>query len=388
MSEQRVRVMVGEGRSTRRGLLRFVLENEGYDVVAEAESTLELAQKLVVYRPDVVVLDDSIDASAVGMIREVLPQAKVILVWPRGVSAVGADARLEPSEVLSFLGPTVARVMGRGSVLAPPRPRATPPVVVVPEAEPVTPPAVSAEPAAAEELGLEEGAAAQAPPVPSMTTTPAPADVEAPPVVEPEPAAAEIPAELSDVMMAPASLEAPRWTYSQPSRTGDDRGSRWIAVAALLVAIVAVAVAAGALLSGNETVGIVRVSASTSATASPGASPTPGGGPVTSEQPGTYRGIVRIHANGTIRLSADGDLRLRVTGLMRIVATGQVRVRGNGIVKTATSTGVRVHGNGSVSILMSDGRLQLRLQGTLAGHGRGTVRISGQGRFLIHHQPL
>ena len=85
MGEQRVRVMVGEGQTTRKGLLRFVLENEGYDVVAEATSTLELAQRLVIHRPDVVVVDDGIDASAVGMMREVLPSAKVVLVWPRGV---------------------------------------------------------------------------------------------------------------------------------------------------------------------------------------------------------------------------------------------------------------------------------------------------------------
>ena len=108
MGEQRVRVMVGEGQTARKGLLRFVLENEGYDVVAEAASTLELAQRLVIHRPDVVVVDDGIDASAVGMMREVLPSAKVVLVWPRGVTAVGADARLEPSEVMTSLGSTVA----------------------------------------------------------------------------------------------------------------------------------------------------------------------------------------------------------------------------------------------------------------------------------------
>ncbi len=137
MGEQRVRVMVGEGQTTRKGLLRFVLENEGYDVVAEATSTLELAQRLVIHRPDVVVVDDGIDASAVGMMREVLPSAKVILVWPRGVTAVGADARLEPSEVMTSLGSTVGRLMGRGPVIAPPRPRfSTPDVIVVPEPEP------------------------------------------------------------------------------------------------------------------------------------------------------------------------------------------------------------------------------------------------------------
>jgi chemotaxis response regulator CheB len=119
MVEQSVRASVGEGRSARRGLLRFVLENEGCTVVSEASSTLELAQQLVVHRPDVVVLDDGIDVSAVGMIREVLPSARVILVWPKGVSAVGADARLEPAEVMNALGPTIARVMGSAPVVPP-----------------------------------------------------------------------------------------------------------------------------------------------------------------------------------------------------------------------------------------------------------------------------
>lgn len=141
MGELRVRAMVGEGRSARKGLLRFVLENEGHIVVSEAASTLELAQQLVVHRPDLVVLDDGIDASAVGMIREVLPSARVILVWPKGVSAIGADARLEPSEVMAGLGPAVERVMGSGPSIRPKRPRVpVPDVIVVPEAEPLPPP--------------------------------------------------------------------------------------------------------------------------------------------------------------------------------------------------------------------------------------------------------
>lgn len=385
MSEQRVRVMVGEGRSARKGLLRFVLENEGYDVVAEAESTLELAQKIVVYRPDVVVLDDSIDASAVGMIREVVPSSKVILVWPRGVSAVGADARLEPAEVLSFLGPTVARAVGRGPLLAPPT-APTSPVVVVPEAGPPigpTParPEPEPEPSGGGVAPVAEGGAAAPPEPPVVPETTAKTTPETP---------AEIPATLTDVVMEPASLEAPRWTYtSSQRRTRDDRGSRWLAMAALLVAALAVAVAMGALLSGNRTVGIVGVSGSAtpSSSSSPSVAPSPSPGGAISDQPGTYRGVVRLHANGAIRLQAEGDLRLRVTGRVRLLATGQVRVLGNGVVKTTTSTGVRVRGHGSVLVVMSDGRLVLRMQGTLAGRGRGTVRISGQGRFLIRHHP-
>lgn len=109
MAEQ-VRIAVGEGRAMRRGLLRFVLEGEGYQVVAEATTAAELGRVLAVHRPDVVVLDDGIGAMAVGMTHEMVPDAKIILVWPRAVVPVGGDARVDPSDVLRELGPAVARV--------------------------------------------------------------------------------------------------------------------------------------------------------------------------------------------------------------------------------------------------------------------------------------
>ena len=42
MSARGVRIVVGEGPSERKGLLRFVVDGEGYDVVAEASTTAEL----------------------------------------------------------------------------------------------------------------------------------------------------------------------------------------------------------------------------------------------------------------------------------------------------------------------------------------------------------
>ena len=57
------------------GFLRFVLESEGYDVVAQASSAAELARVLAVHRPDVVVLDDGIGATAVQMTHDVSPSA-------------------------------------------------------------------------------------------------------------------------------------------------------------------------------------------------------------------------------------------------------------------------------------------------------------------------
>ena len=94
------------------GYLRFVLESEGYDVVAQASSAAELARILAIHRPDVVVLDDGIGATAVQMTHDVSPGAKVILVWPGAVVPIGGYARVDPGDVLRSLGPTVARAVG------------------------------------------------------------------------------------------------------------------------------------------------------------------------------------------------------------------------------------------------------------------------------------
>jgi hypothetical protein len=335
MGEQRVRVMVGEGQTARKGLLRFVLENEGFDIVAEATSTLELAQRLVIHRPDVVVLDDGIDASAVGMMREVLPAAKVILVWPKGVSAVGADARLEPSEVMTTLGSTVARVVGRGAVIAPPRPRnGSHDVVVVPEPE-----------------------------------TPEPVEGRS----------------LPGVMLEPP-IRTPSWTYvSRTASTIGERARIWMFAAAAVVLLLA-AFALGAILPIERTVAIRGVSGSVGDVTLPGADGGVAAG--TSQLPGTYEGIVHVRANGSIRIRASGDIRLRISGAAHVVAEGDVSVRGDGVVHDVTASKVRVRGNGTIRITVGDGHVRLRVDGSVSARGEGTVRIGGQGTFLISHRPL
>ena len=112
MSQRRARIVVAEGASARKGLLRFVLEGEGYEVVGEASTTAELASQLKDRRPDVVVMDDGIGVVAVGMVHELAPTAKVILIWPEAVVPIGGDARVEPSAVLRKLGPTVEQLTG------------------------------------------------------------------------------------------------------------------------------------------------------------------------------------------------------------------------------------------------------------------------------------
>ena len=110
MTANAVRVVVGEGHPARKGLLRFVLEGDGYDVVGSATTSAELARMLATTQPDVVVLDDGIGATAVQRTREVAPAAKVVLVWPGAVVPIGGDARVEPSQVLRPRGTTVAQV--------------------------------------------------------------------------------------------------------------------------------------------------------------------------------------------------------------------------------------------------------------------------------------
>ena len=380
MGEQRVRAMVGEGRSARKGLLRFVLENEGHVVVSEAASTLELAQQLVVHRPDLVVLDDGIDASAVGMIREVLPSARVILVWPRGVSAGGADARLEPSEVMTGLGPAVERVMGSGPVI----PTRVPPpeIIVVPEAEPPppsepAPPLVLVEPPGAERSGAPGEPVAER--VPLATAAPT-AELDEPIVVVPE--------ALSGVMLQPTT-EAPTWVFAAPSEARPEparRRSPWLAIAMVLLGV-AIGATLGAAILADRTVAIQQMVGSIGdfVLPSPGDGDQTGG---TTDQPGTYQGIVQVQADGTIRLSAEGDLRLRVDGFVHLIAEGVVKVSGEGVVKNVSAERVRVHGNGTIRVVVANGHLRLRLQGSLVARGEGTVHVDGIGRFLIRHRPI
>ena len=107
---RRIRIVVGEGRAAQQGLLRFVLEGEGLEVVGEARTVSDLAVAVADGQPDVVVLDDGIGVTAVSMVREALPRAKIVLVWPSAVVPIGGDARVEPAKILNDLGAAVRQV--------------------------------------------------------------------------------------------------------------------------------------------------------------------------------------------------------------------------------------------------------------------------------------
>ena len=109
---RRVGVVVGEGHPVRRGLLRFVLEGEGFLVLADASTAVELVQALAVHRPEAVILDDAIGSTAVVLTREMCPDAKIVLVWPSDLSPINGDATVDPTQVLRELGPAVERACG------------------------------------------------------------------------------------------------------------------------------------------------------------------------------------------------------------------------------------------------------------------------------------
>src|SRR5919108_811588 len=124
---RRIRVVVGEGRTAQQGLLRFVLEGEGIDVVGDAKSTASLASTITEQQPDVVVLDDGIGVMAVSMVHEIAPDTKIVLVWPSAVVPIGGDARVEPAQILRDLGPAVQNVAAAGIGSAAPPPALDPP---------------------------------------------------------------------------------------------------------------------------------------------------------------------------------------------------------------------------------------------------------------------
>ena len=79
-----VRIVLGEVDAP--GSLHYLLESEGFVVVARASDEVELARVLENgLDPDVVVLDTDISAESVLVARERAPAAHVIVVWPDGV---------------------------------------------------------------------------------------------------------------------------------------------------------------------------------------------------------------------------------------------------------------------------------------------------------------
>jgi uncharacterized membrane protein YgcG len=110
--QRRVQVVLGEAERTD-GLLRFVLEAEGFDLVGLASNDEELTRVLRGARPAVVVLDGGISAVAALDARKSSGGAALVVVWPDGVSSVLAEERVEPNMAIEDLGNAVRRAADR-----------------------------------------------------------------------------------------------------------------------------------------------------------------------------------------------------------------------------------------------------------------------------------
>jgi hypothetical protein len=110
--QPRVQVVLGEAERTD-GLLRFVLEAEGFDIIGLASDDEELGRVLRGARPAVVVLDGGISVAAALDARRRSHGAALVVVWPDGVSAVIAEERVDPYEAIADLGDAVRRAVRR-----------------------------------------------------------------------------------------------------------------------------------------------------------------------------------------------------------------------------------------------------------------------------------
>src|SRR6476659_7990863 len=103
MGQRSVRVVVGQGDLDHERSLRAVLERDGVDVVGEASNASQLARVLTDEQPDIVVLDDVIGISAVELTTQIVPEARLVVVWPAAVMPLAAAVRVAPSEVATPL---------------------------------------------------------------------------------------------------------------------------------------------------------------------------------------------------------------------------------------------------------------------------------------------
>lgn len=134
--QRRVQVVLGEAERTD-GLLRFILEAEGFDVVGLASDDQELARVLRGARPAAVVLDGGISVAAALEARQRSRGAALVVVWPDGVSAVIAEERVDPYEAIADLGDAVRRAVHQAERGEETQPREAP--IRIPDAVDVAP---------------------------------------------------------------------------------------------------------------------------------------------------------------------------------------------------------------------------------------------------------
>ena len=105
-----VQVVLGEGEP---GILRSILEAQGFDVVGHARGDDELRRIVPLTHPTVMVFDAGISALAVIDAQIRSDYVPIVVVWPKGTYTSAAEERVDPSSALLELGNAVRRVVER-----------------------------------------------------------------------------------------------------------------------------------------------------------------------------------------------------------------------------------------------------------------------------------
>src|SRR5207249_5310578 len=107
-----------DGRPLLRNLLRFILEEDGFEVPAEAGSALDAVRSVEELHPDVVVVHETLarehDAWLIPRLREVSPETNVVLLTESGLAGAellaGVSAVIGEGAGLQELSLAVRRV--------------------------------------------------------------------------------------------------------------------------------------------------------------------------------------------------------------------------------------------------------------------------------------
>jgi CheY-like chemotaxis protein len=115
----RIRVLVAGDIYVNRSLVRPFLEDDGYDVVAEAFSSADVVTAVGQEQPDAIVIDDRLlrgrpNEGTIEKIRRAAPDAKVIVMTsaPGPVRRPGADAYLPRGVSLATVSASLGRLLG------------------------------------------------------------------------------------------------------------------------------------------------------------------------------------------------------------------------------------------------------------------------------------
>jgi hypothetical protein len=105
-----VQVVLGEGEP---GVLRLILEAQGFHVVGHARDDEELRTIVGLTRPTVIVLDAGISALALVDTQIRSDYVPIVVVWPKDTYTPSAEEHVEPSAAFLDLGNAVRRVVER-----------------------------------------------------------------------------------------------------------------------------------------------------------------------------------------------------------------------------------------------------------------------------------